>query len=64
MNGTIVKKQKHRLQILVQELRNDMILLITQGFFSWKNCGWKCTSWGYLSQKLHSKLHKTNDKHT
>ena len=30
-NGTLVKKQKHLLQILVRELQNDMILTISQG---------------------------------
>ena len=31
MNGTIVKKQKHLLQISVLDLHNNMILTIPQG---------------------------------
>ena len=34
INGTLVEKQKHLLQISVQELHNDIILLISEdGFF-------------------------------
>ena len=33
INGNIVKKQKHILQISVQELHNDMILPISEGRF-------------------------------
>ena len=35
INGNIVKKQKHILQISVQELHNDMILPISEGLFLW-----------------------------
>ena len=33
INGTLVKKQKHIIQVSVQELHNDIILPIYQGFF-------------------------------
>ena len=33
INGTPVKKQKHMLQISEQELRNDLIITIYQGWF-------------------------------
>ena len=35
--GTLVKKQKHLLQISVQELHNDMILPISEDVFWCKN---------------------------
>ena len=34
INGTLVKKQKHLLQISVRELHNDMILPSSEGYFS------------------------------
>ena len=33
INGNLVKKQKHILQISVQELHDDMILPISEGVF-------------------------------
>ena len=35
--GTLLKKQKHLLQILIQEMHNDMILPIYEGGFFMKN---------------------------
>ena len=38
INGTLVNKQKHIIQIFVQELHNNLILTIYQGgFFGAKN---------------------------
>ena len=49
INGTIVNKQKHLLQISVRELHNDMILPIYEGIFLCKNSLWKIIYWRYLT---------------
>ena len=61
INGNLVKKQKHILQISVQELHNDMILTISQGgHFGARTVDGKLYI-GYTSLRKYT---KTNIKNT